>query len=77
MALPQQRRKWWKLQWFADQDTKEERKLILKLDLLIVPYAFLAYWTPYIDQANISKKAFRQGIESTLTIFRPCLCLWP
>jgi hypothetical protein len=77
MALPQQRRKWWKLQWFADQDTKEERKLILKLDLLIVPYAFLAYWTKYIDQANISKKALRQGIESILTIFRQCLCLWP
>jgi hypothetical protein len=59
MTVPQQRRKWYHLQWFTDQDTKEERKLILKLDLLIVPYAFLAYWTKYIDQANISKKHFR------------------
>lgn len=54
MSSPQQRRKWYSIQWFGDQDTKEEKKLILKLDLLIVPYAFLAYWTKYIDQANIS-----------------------
>lgn len=57
MSVPQQRRKWYYVQWFADQDTKEERNLIVKLDLLIVPYAFLAYWTKYIDQANISKCA--------------------
>lgn len=36
-------------------DTDEERKLIIKLDLLIVPYAFLSYWTKYIDQANLSR----------------------
>jgi hypothetical protein len=54
MTVPEQRRKWWHLQWFAESDTQEERRLILKLDLLIVPYAFLAYWTKYIDQANIS-----------------------
>lgn len=40
---------------FADEDTPQERKLIVKLDLLIVPYAFLAYWTKYIDQANLSE----------------------
>ncbi|KAJ5569696.1 uncharacterized protein N7459_009126 [Penicillium hispanicum] len=56
MSVPQQRRKWYYLQWFADQDSKEERRLILKLDVLIVPYAFLAYWTKYIDQANISER---------------------
>lgn len=50
----QQRRKWYYLQWFSDQDTKAERRLILKLDLLIVPYAFISYWTKYIDQANLS-----------------------
>jgi hypothetical protein len=47
-------KKWWQIQWFAPSDTKEERKLILKLDLFIVPYAFLSYWVKYIDQANIS-----------------------
>lgn len=43
------------MQWFADEDTPEERKLIFKLDLMIVPYAFLAYWAKYIDQANLSE----------------------
>lgn len=46
---------WYRIQWFADEDTAEERKLIFKLDLMIVPYAFLAYWTKYIDQANLSE----------------------
>lgn len=46
---------WYHIQWFADEDTDEEKKLILKLDLMIVPYAFLAYWAKYIDQANLSE----------------------
>lgn len=41
--------------WYSPDDTPEERKLILKLDLLIVPYAFVLYWVKYIDQSNISK----------------------
>ena len=57
-------RKWYQIRWFDPDDTKEERKLITKLDLLIVPYVFLAYWVKYIDQANISKtqaqKTFRK-----------------
>ncbi|OQE31862.1 hypothetical protein PENSTE_c001G02906 [Penicillium steckii] len=65
MAGPQQRRKWYYLQWFADNDTKEERRLILKLDLLIVPYAVLAYWTKYIDQANINN-AYVSGLKEDL-----------
>ncbi|KAJ5363103.1 hypothetical protein N7541_003947 [Penicillium brevicompactum] len=65
MTVPQERRKWWKVQWFADQDTKEERRLITKLDLLIVPYAFLAYWTKYIDQANINN-AYVSGLKDDL-----------
>lgn len=45
-------RKWY--DWYNPDDTPEEKKLILKLDLLIVPYAFILYWVKYIDQANIS-----------------------
>lgn len=45
------------LRWFSDRDTKEDRKLILKIDLLIVPYALLAYWVKYLDQANLSKSS--------------------
>lgn len=41
--------------WYAQSDSPEERKLIRKLDLLIVPYAFLGYWIKFIDQTNISE----------------------
>lgn len=41
--------------WFAKQDTPEERRLLVKLDLLLIPYAVLAYWTMFFDQANLSK----------------------
>lgn len=47
-------RKWYQIQWYSKDDSPRERQLINKLDLLIVPYAFLAYWVKYIDQANIS-----------------------
>lgn len=45
-------RRWY--HWFSPSDSPEERKLILKLDLLIVPYAFILYWVKYMDQTNIS-----------------------
>ncbi|KAG4415635.1 hypothetical protein IFR04_011249 [Cadophora malorum] len=40
--------------WFDENDTPEERKLIWKLDLLIVPYALLVYWVKYLDAANLN-----------------------
>lgn len=45
-------RNWY--QWYSPDQTPEERRLVLKLDLLIVPYAFILYWVKYIDQTNIS-----------------------
>lgn len=59
MASHVKTKQWYKIQWFADEDTKEDKRLILKLDLLIVPYAFLSYWVKYIDQANLSM--FQEG----------------
>ncbi|KAF4774807.1 major facilitator superfamily transporter [Colletotrichum scovillei] len=47
------RKKWWKIQWYSDDDTPEERKFIIKLDLIVVPYAVLAYWVKYIDNAYV------------------------
>ena len=49
------RHKWWKIQWYSDDDSPEDRKLITKIDALVVPYAVLAYWVKYIDQANLSR----------------------
>ena len=50
-----QRNRWWHIKWFSDDDTAEERKWILKLDLLIVPFSILAYWIKYVDQAKRSE----------------------
>lgn len=50
-------KQWKYLRWFSEDDTEQERRLLVKLDLLIVPYAYLVYWTKYIDQANISESA--------------------
>ncbi|KAF5518214.1 putative transporter SEO1 [Colletotrichum aenigma] len=61
----QARRKWWHIQWYADTDTPEERKLIGKLDLLIVPYAVLSYWVKYIDQSNLNN-AYVAGLKEDL-----------
>ncbi|KAF9887275.1 MFS transporter (Seo1) [Aspergillus nanangensis] len=68
MGMVHQRRKWYQIQWFADEDTKEDRRLILKLDLLIVPYAFLAYWAKYIDQSNINN-AYVSGLSDDLGFY--------
>ncbi|KAK7538340.1 major facilitator superfamily transporter [Phyllosticta citribraziliensis] len=61
----QPHRKWWKIQWFADTDTPEEKRLILRLDLLIVPYAVLSYWVKYVDQANLNN-AYVAGLKEDL-----------
>lgn len=52
MHAKRQGRAFW--HWYAKDDTPEERKLIVKLDLLIIPYAVVAYWIKYIDQSNLS-----------------------
>ncbi|KAL1633117.1 MFS transporter (Seo1) [Diplodia intermedia] len=61
--VPQRAKRWYN--WFADDDTPEERKLIVKLDALIVPYAFLVYWLKYLDQANINN-AYVAGLSDEL-----------
>ncbi|KAJ4331791.1 MFS transporter (Seo1) [Didymella glomerata] len=65
MSEPSNGRKWYQIRWFQDYDTPEERKLIAKLDFLIVPYVFLAYWVKYIDQANINN-AYVAGLKEDL-----------
>jgi hypothetical protein len=59
MQGKRQGRAWY--HWYAKDDTPEERKLIVKLDLLIVPYAVVAYWIKYIDQSNLSKHSLNQN----------------
>ncbi|KAK2615121.1 hypothetical protein N8I77_001897 [Diaporthe amygdali] len=57
------KRNWY--QWYSPDQTPEERRLVLKLDLLIVPYAFILYWVKYIDQTNINN-AYVSGMSEDL-----------
>lgn len=41
--------------WFSPEDTPEERKFLLKLDLLIVPISLLSFWIKNMDYSNISE----------------------
>lgn len=56
--------------WFDENDTAEERKLIWKLDLLIVPYALLVYWVKYLDAANLSKSCFHCSLHDNADVTR-------
>jgi hypothetical protein len=53
-------RKWYS--WYADSDTPAERKLLIKMDLLILSYAFLGFWVKYIDQGNLTN-AYVSGLK--------------
>ncbi|KAF3031327.1 MFS transporter (Seo1) [Didymella heteroderae] len=59
------RRKWWKLKWFSDDDSKEDRKFISKIDLFLVPYSVIGYWVKYIDQSNLNN-AYVAGMKEDL-----------
>ncbi|KFY02083.1 hypothetical protein V490_00649 [Pseudogymnoascus sp. VKM F-3557] len=63
MHSKRQGRAFW--HWYAKDDTPEERKLIVKLDLLIIPYAVVAYWIKYIDQSNLNN-AYVSGLKEDL-----------
>jgi hypothetical protein len=58
----------WLSWWFSDEDSPDERRLLTKLDLLIVPYAILAYWTVFLDQANLSKKPSHKSLRKEISI---------
>lgn len=60
------RQKWY--QWFSPSDTPEERRLILKLDALIMIFAFLAYWAKVLDSSATSA-AYVSGMREDLKLF--------
>ncbi|ORY67191.1 major facilitator superfamily domain-containing protein [Pseudomassariella vexata] len=61
-------KKWHRIQWYSDSDTKQERRLIFKIDALIIPYAVLSYWVKYIDQSNLNN-AYVAGLKEDLGFF--------
>lgn len=62
--LPRQR--WY--QWFSPSDTPEERRLIMKLDGLIMVFVFLAYWAKVLDSSATSA-AYVSGMKEDLKLF--------
>lgn len=60
------RQKWY--QWFSPSDTPEERRLILKLDALIMIFCFLAYWAKVLDSSATSA-AYVSGMKEDLKLF--------
>jgi len=60
------KRRWY--QWYADTDTPAERKLLVKMDLLILTYAFLGFWTKYIDNGNLTN-AYVSGMKEDLGFY--------
>lgn len=60
------RQKWY--QWFAPTDTPAERRLILKLDGLIIVFVFLAYWAKVLDSSATST-AYVSGMKEDLGLY--------
>ncbi|KAH8700248.1 major facilitator superfamily domain-containing protein [Talaromyces proteolyticus] len=60
------RQKWY--QYFSPADTPEERRLILKLDGLIVVFVFLAYWAKVLDSSATST-AYVSGMKEDLKLY--------
>ncbi|KAE9962446.1 hypothetical protein BLS_000310 [Venturia inaequalis] len=57
------RTKWY--DWYSSTDTKQERALVFKLDMLILVYAMIAYWIKHIDQSNLTN-AYVAGMKEDL-----------
>jgi len=58
--------KWY--EWFAPTDTPAERRLILKLDGLIIVFIFLAYWAKVLDSSATST-AYVSGMKEDLKLY--------
>ncbi|KAM3159552.1 putative transporter SEO1 [Lachancea thermotolerans] len=64
--MPQKRAnsaKWW--QWFGSDVPAQEKKLLLKLDILLAFYSCMAYWVKYLDTANLNN-AYVSGLKEEL-----------
>lgn len=55
--------KWY--HWFNANDTPQEKRLILKLDIILCLYSMMAYWVKYLDQTNLNN-AYVSGMKESL-----------
>ncbi|TLS22226.1 uncharacterized protein PpBr36_10051 [Pyricularia pennisetigena] len=57
-----------KLRWYSEDDTPRERRFIAKLDIILIPYVFLAYAVKAIDGVNLSN-AYVAGMKEDQRFF--------
>lgn len=55
--------KWY--HWYEETDTPAERRLLLKLDLILCLFSFLMYWVKSLDSININS-AYVSGMKEDL-----------
>ncbi|GAV49688.1 hypothetical protein ZYGR_0P03340 [Zygosaccharomyces rouxii] len=51
--------------WFNGSPSTQEKKLILKLDILLALYACMSYWVKYLDSVNLNN-AYVSGMKESL-----------
>lgn len=66
LETPQAPQRWY--QWFSPSDTKIEKKLIVKLDLLVLVYLFLTSFVKTLDSSAVSY-AYVSGMKEDLKMF--------
>lgn len=59
------RHRWF--QWFDEGTSKAEKKLVLKLYVIIGFYSFLGYWVKYLDQLNLNN-AYVSGLKTAISM---------
>ncbi|KAK9245617.1 major facilitator superfamily domain-containing protein [Lipomyces tetrasporus] len=57
--------KWY--HWFDENDTAEDRRYILKLDVFITSYCLISYWVKNLDQTNVNN-AYVSGMKEELNL---------
>ncbi|KAK5781440.1 hypothetical protein RI543_000987 [Arxiozyma heterogenica] len=55
--------KWY--HWFAEDTSYAEKKLLIKLDILLAFYSCIAYWIKYLDTVNLNN-AYVSGMKEEL-----------
>jgi ACS family pantothenate transporter-like MFS transporter len=54
--------------WYPQGTTASEKKLIFKIDFFILTFGCLAYFTKWLDQANLSN-AYVSGMKEDLKMY--------
>lgn len=59
--------------WFNGSPSTQEKKLIVKLDILLALYSCMSYWVKYLDNSNLNN-AYVSGMKESLgmTIWSMC-----